>query len=906
MSPKPTFRLNSHLRRLLLVAVLTASPLAFAADEACSTCGGAVTVTGDFIHHKDAPSLMVEGGSFAPEAYREDVNGTAFTVVIANLPAGRYDIEIGVAETLVGTVGARVFSVSAGDQTLAQDFDPLAQAGQSGKVVNIKGSVEKSDDALRGPLRLLFTAKKGRAKFNTITLKDKTGAVVLSFAANELADTFSEQASRVPEIREAAIWRDPAKPLRERSADLIRRMSLAEKVAQLKNAAPAIERLGLPSFDYWNEALHGVANNGFATVFPQAVGGAASWNPELFKKQGTIIGIEGRAKFNDYANRNGGNSKWWTGLTYWTPNVNIFRDPRWGRGQETYGEDPFLTSEIGVAFVRGIQGDHPEYMMAMACAKHFAVHSGPEADRHRFNAVVSERDLYDTYLPQFERLVREAKVAGVMSAYNALDGVPASASNFLLTDLLRKQWGFEGYVVSDCDAIHDIYGADKHHYVKTAEEASALAIKAGCNLCCGGDYNALVRAVQQGLVTEKQIDEALQHTLWTRFRLGLFDPAERVPFNAYTLGDNDLPTHGQVALELARQSIVLLKNNGVLPLDRTKLRKIAVIGPNAASKSMLEGNYHGTASRPISILEGIRAIAEPSTKVVHAMGAPITTRTEIAPWSGQDNTTTRTVKELNTEALGIAADADLIIYVGGITPAQEGESFDRENIELPHEQTVLLRALHATGKPVVMVNCSGSAMALPWEDENLPALVQAWYPGQEGGRAVAEVLFGVVNPSGHLPITFYRSTADLPPFSDYSMRNRTYRYFEGKALYPFGHGLSYTRFEYAAPQVARDESGGLRVTLKVSNTGARDGDDVIQLYATPPSESQPQELRALCGFSRVHLKAAESRTVEIPVPAIALRRWDTRTKAYGTPAGEWTISAGQSSADQGQPARIRL
>jgi beta-glucosidase len=367
-------------------------------------------------------------------------------------------------------------------------------------------------------------------------------------------------------------------------------------------------------------------------------------------------------------------------------------------------------------------------MLAMACAKHYAVHNGPERDRHRFNAVVSERDLFDTYLPQFERVVREGKVAGVMSAYNAVNGVPVSASKFLLTDLLRKQWGFDGYIVSDCDAIRDIYGEKQHHYVNTAEEAAALAVKAGCNLCCGGDYNALVRSVQQGLVTEKEIDEALYHTLWTRFRLGLFDPAENVPYSKYTLADNDLPEHGQVALELARQSIVLLKNDGILPLDREKVKQIAVIGPNGDSKSMLEGNYHGSSSQPISILDGIRRLAGNETKVTFALGSPITTKPGSAPWSGQDNTTDRPVAELKAEALELAARADVIVYVGGITPAQEGESFDRESIELPQEQAELVKALHATGKPVVMVNCSGSAMALTWEDEHLPALVQAWYP----------------------------------------------------------------------------------------------------------------------------------------------------------------------------------
>ena len=892
-----------RLPLLFLCAVLLAGAVS-AADETCTSCGGRVTVSGEFTHRKESPTLAIEGAGARAEDYREDVHGPQFTVTVAGLPAGRYQVEIGAVETTAEAAGEHVFSVSAGDAVLEQGIDLFSRAGGANRVVTIRGEVDKSDDALRGPLRLVFSAGKGRAKFNTITIRDVSGTALVSFAANELADAFSALALRPPDVDEPAIWRDPSHPLRARADDLIRRMSLAEKVSQLKNAAPAIPRLGLPAYDYWNEALHGVANNGFATVFPEPVGGAASWNPSLFRQQGTIIGIEGRAKFNDYASRHGGDSKWWSGLTYWTPNVNIFRDPRWGRGQETYGEDPFLTAEIGIAFVQGIQGDHPKYMLAMACAKHFAVHSGPEPDRHRFNAVVSERDLYDTYLPQFERLVSEGRVAGVMSAYNAINGVPASASRFLLTDLLRERWGFDGYVVSDCDAIRDIYGAEQHHYVNTAEEAAALAVKAGCNLCCGGDYNALVRAVQQELVSEREIDEALHRTLWTRFRLGLFDPPEDVPFSKYTLRDNDVPEHGQVALELARQSIVLLSNDGTLPLDRTRLKRIAVIGPNAASKSMLEGNYHGSASRPISILDGIRRIAEPDVKVLHAMGSPITTRPGTAPWSGQDNTTDRPVAELKAEALEVAAQADLIVYVGGITPAQEGESFDRDSIELPPEQSDLIKALHATGKPVVMVNCSGSAMALTWEDQHLAAVVQAWYPGQEGGRAVAEVLFGLVNPSGHLPVTFYRSTADLPDFADYSMRGRTYRYFTGEALYPFGHGLSYTTFAYGNLRVEPGPEGALTVTVDVTNSGRRDGDDVVQLYATAPTASQPQEMRALCGFGRVHLRAGEQRSVTLTVPAIALRRWSVEKGDYVIPGGEWTISVGASSADLRGSARV--
>jgi len=710
------------------------------------------------------------------------------------------------------------------------------------------------------------------------------------------ADLFSKAALRVPDVSEPEIWRDPKRSLNDREQDLIGRMSLAEKVSQLKNDAPRIERIGLPAFNYWNEALHGVANNGAATVFPEPIGGAASWNPALFHQEGTVIGVEGRAKFNDYANAHNGDSKWWYGLTYWTPNINIFRDPRWGRGQETYGEDPFLTGEIGVEFVKGIQGDNPQTMLAMACAKHYAVHSGPESQRHRFDAVPSESDFYDTYLPQFERVVRGGHVAGVMGSYNSVYGVPSCASPLMLKDLLRTQWGFDGYVVSDCGAIGDIW--QQHHFTKTPEEAAAAAIKAGCDLCCGGDYDALVRAVQKGLVTEADIDKALRHTLWTRFRLGLFDPPQNIAYSKYSLKDNDTPEHDAVALALARQSIVLLKNDGILPLDRSKLKRIAVIGPNANSRSMLEGNYHGSASHSVSILNSIKQIAGPNVQVDFAMGSPVTSVKAIDPYSRQDNQTSNSIPDLSAEALNLAQKSDLVIYVGGITPAQEGESFDRKQIELPDEQENLIKALHATGKPVVMVNCSGSAMALVWEDEHLPAILQAWYPGQDGGRAVAEVLFGDVNPSGHLPITFYRSTADLPAFTDYSMSNRTYRFFKGNPLYAFGHGLSYSRFEYSGGNVRskRVSPGGIaRLTFSIKNSSRFDGDDVAQVYYRRVATDAAGPKMALCGFRRVPVKQGGTARVSIDIPMQRLRRWDSTTKQYVVDLGRYDLLVGNSS-----------
>ena len=890
--------------RIWILSVVSAASLsflttvAFAADEICVSCGAQVSVSGDFAHRKSNPSVAIEGATADAAPFREDINGKDFTITIAHLPAGKYTIAIGEVEITGQAAGERVFDVTAGDVSLAKDFDIFATAGGARKVCYIKGTIEHEDDSLKGPVKISFAASTGQAKFNTLELKDSSGASVLAFRASEMADAFSAAAMRVPEISEPSIWRDPSRALKNREDDLIRRMSLAEKVAQLKNAAPAIPRLGLPAYDYWNEALHGVANNGIATVFPEPVGGAASWNPKLFHEEGNVIGVEGRAKFNHYANAHDGDSKWWTGMTFWTPNINIFRDPRWGRGQETYGEDQLLTSEIGIEFVKGIQGDDPNYMLSMACAKHYAVHSGPESERHRFDAVPSERDLYETYLPQFERVVREGHVAGVMGAYNSVFGVPCCASTLLMDDLLRKQWGFEGYIVSDCDAIGDIWRS--HRYAKTAEAAAADAVKAGCNLCCGGDYNALVRAVQQGLISEKDIDRALYYTLWTRFKLGLFDPPEKVPYSRYTIQDNDTPEHRQIALELARQSLVLLKNEDILPLDRSKFKRIAVIGPNGNSKSMLNGNYHGSASRPVTILSGIKELAGPNIEVTFAMGCPITTNKAIAAWSRQDNETTRPLPELQAEALSLATNADLIIYVGGITPAQEGEGFDRDSIELPDVQEKFVRALHATGKPMVMVNCSGSAIALPWEAEHLAAILQAWYPGEAGGQAVAEVLFGDVNPSGHLPITFYRATVDLPTFTDYSMSNRTYRYFSGKPLYAFGHGLSYTKFDFARGMLVSKRipaDGTAKVTFTLKNSGKRDGAEVAQVYFRHLKSAVPQPKLALCGFTRVHLKRGESAEVTLEIPASRLRYWSTEKKQYVVEPGEYEFLVGAASDD---------
>jgi beta-glucosidase len=893
---------SRHFMKLTtyVFATIAGCALTLHADEiTCVNCELQGSLRGDYAHHRVSHDLKIKGAGDNPNAYGEDIEGTNFTVSIAHLPAGKYTIDIGEAETINLSPGDRVFAVMAGATTLASNYDILAAAGSANKVAKIEGTVGHEDDSVGGALTLNFAARTGAAKFNTIEIKDASGAPVVSFNASDFADPYTAAASQAPVVSGPEIWKDPSQPMNVRADDLIRRMSLAEKVAQLQNDAPAIPRLSLPAYNYWNEALHGVANDGIATVFPEPIGGAATWDSELLHQEGHVIGVEGRAKFNEYAFRHNGDSKWWDGLTFWTPNINIFRDPRWGRGQETYGEDPFLTGTLAVPFITGIQGDDPKYMLAMACAKHYAVHNGPESQRHRFDANPPERDLYETYLPQFEMAVREGHVGGVMGAYSALNGVPDCANSFLLTDLLRRQWGFDGYVVSDCGAIGDIWS--QHHYVNTPEEAAADAVKAGCDLCCGGDYQALVRAVEQGLITEKEIDRALSYTLWTRFKLGLFDPPDNCPYSKIGLDQNDTPQSRALALKLAEESIVLLKNEGILPLDRSKIKRIAVIGPNGDSLSMLHGNYNGSASQPISILNGIRQVAGSNIEVTFAMGCPVTTQTQrgIAPWSRQDNNPTRPLPELNAEALSNAANADLIIYVGGITSAQEGEEFDRDSIELPEVQEKLVETLHATGKPMIMVNCSGSAMALPWEATNLPAILQAWYPGEEGGLAVGEILFGDVNPSGHLPVTFYASTADLPDITDYSMSNRTYRYFNGQPLYAFGHGLSYAKFDFSRGKSSKTipAEGTVKISFTVKNSGDRDGDEVAQVYFRHVNSSIPQPKLALCGFERVHLKRGESATVTMEIPAERLRFWDTEKTQYVIEPGRYEFLVGEASDD---------
>jgi beta-glucosidase len=721
-------------------------------------------------------------------------------------------------------------------------------------------------------------------------------------------------------------WRDTDRSFPERAADLVSRMTLEEKVGQMLNASPAIPRLDIPAYDWWNEALHGVARAGQATVFPQAIGLAATFDVPLMHQLAVTISDEARAKYNE--NQRQEQRGRYRGLTFWSPNINIFRDPRWGRGQETYGEDPYLTARMGVAFVKGLQGEHPIYRKLDATAKHFAVHSGPEHSRHEFDARPSERDLHETYLPAFQALVQEAGVNAVMSAYNRVNGEPASASPRLLQQVLRDKWGFEGYVVSDCDSVEDIF---RHHRtVETAEQAAAVAVKSGNDLNCGRTYSALVKAVRDGLVSEGEIDAALRRLMVARMRLGMFDPPAMVPWSDMPWSVNQAPAHDELARRAAVESLVLLKNDGVLPLSKN-VRRIAVIGPTANSINALLGNYNGTPAAPVTILEGIRA-AVPQAEVVYERGAglveglverPVAGSPEAPPPSapGAPPPPPPALPPASAEAaLAAARSADVVVFVGGLTSQIEGEEMrvtlpgfsggDRTDMNLPAAQQQLLEALHATGKPVVLVLTAGSAMSVDWAARHLPAILMAWYPGQRGGSAVADVLFGDANPSGRLPVTFYKGSEPLPAFDDYDMTGRTYRYFRGEPLYAFGHGLSYTQFRYSRLRVDRDRverDGRLRVTARVANSGRRAGEEVVQLYVRGVNVPQLRAVRELRGIQRVALRPGETREVEFElVPANDLRYYDEQRRDYAVAPGRYEVELGASSADIRAARRFRV
>jgi beta-glucosidase len=846
-----------------------------------------------------------------------------------------------------------------------------------------------------------------------------------------------------------------------RARDLVSRMTAEEKVSQLMNQAAAIPRLGVPEYEWWNECLHGVARAGVATVFPQAIGLAATFDVPLIHEMAEVIGSEARAKHHQFVRQ--GKRGRYQGLTFWSPNINIFRDPRWGRGQETYGEDPYLTGRLGVAFVKGLQGDDPRYYRVIATPKHYAVHRGPEPDRHHFDARPTERDLWETYLPAFRDLVGEGQAASVMSAYNRVNGESATASRRLLVDVLRKQWGFSGYVVSDCGAVDDIFM--RHKLVATAEEASALAVTRGCDLECGSSYRSLGKALERGLLREEDLDVAVVRLVLARMRLGMFDPPERVPYARIPYSVNDAPEHDRLARRVARESVVLLKNDGVLPL-RKDTGTVAVVGPNADDVMTLLGNYNGTPSRPVTILAGIRNAVSPGTRVLSARGVdlvegrqdpraaeaigpaflrpapgsserglsgayfrgrdlegePVLTRLDprvdfrwdrgaptdepvargeieasraldgdgfsvrwtgvlVPPASGEYElvvtandgarlfldgrpvleewreasvaraASARVRLEAGREhtlrleyfehqrdaevrlgwrppatgtpfeeAVSAARSADVVIFVGGLTAEVEGEEMrvsypgfaggDRTDIELPAVQQRMLEALHATGKPVVLVLTTGSALGVRWAKAHLPAIVVAWYPGQQGGNAVADVLFGETSPAGRLPVTFYESAAQLPPFADYAMEGRTYRYFRGEPLYPFGHGLSYTRFEYSGLTLSRPRLGkadSLEVSLEVRNAGTRAGDEVVQLYVRDAVPKATSPVRQLRGFERLSLKAGEWRPVHFTlVPERDLARYDEARKAFTVDAGAFEVEVGASSRDLRLRGRIRV
>lgn len=793
-------------------------------------------------------------------------------------------------------------------------------------------------------------------------------------------------------------------PLDERVNDLITRMTLEEKVKQMIDAAEAIPRLNVPEYNWWNEALHGVARSGIATVFPQAIGLASTWDTDLMYNVADVISTEARAKYHEYIRNNKHNR--YGGLTFWSPNINIFRDPRWGRGQETYGEDPYLTSRMGVAFVKGLQGDDPAYYKVIATPKHYAVHSGPEPDRHTFNAITNNRDLWETYLPAFEACIKEGGAYSVMCAYNRYMGEACCGSHELLQTILRHDWGFEGYVVSDCGAIDDIYM--RHEIVGTAEEASSMAVKAGTDLNCGSAYTrSLEDAVEEGLIAEAELDVALKRLFTARFKLGMFDPPELVKYSQIPIEENDSEEHRKLAVKAAQKSIVLLKNDNLLPLKKD-LRKIAVIGPTADSYEMLLGNYHGVPSKYVTPLMGIKSEVASNTEVVyepgcnlvengsiiHSLGKEMLSadgvpglkadyykninlegkpfysrRDEInssnwnygfripglewgdefsvrwtgtlnVPESGEYNFNIKCddgfrlfiddkllIEEWQTDqntwdlvdrsssihldegvfynfrmeyfyssgwpqltvhwrllnidyyqnAIDAASSADVVIFIGGITAQLEGEEMrvnyegfdggDRTDLKIPRVQEDLLKLLHATGKPIVLVLTGGSALAVNWEDRQIQSIIQLWYPGEEGGTALADVLFGDYNPAGRLPVTFYKSVDQLPPFDDYNMRNRTYKYFEGDPLYPFGYGLSYTKFKYDNLIIPDESINGneVKLSVDVTNIGDRAGDEVVQLYIRDIEASVPVPLRSLQGFKRIYLEPGETKTVDFVV-----------------------------------------
>lgn len=683
------------------------------------------------------------------------------------------------------------------------------------------------------------------------------------------------------------------KAYRQRAEALVEKMTLEEKIFQMIHTAPAIERLHIKAYNWWNEGLHGVARAGVATVFPQAIALAASFNEDLLEEVADAVATEARAKFN--MQQEFDDFDIYKGLTLWAPNVNIFRDPRWGRGHETYGEDPYLTSRLAVRFIMGLQGHDADYLKTAACAKHFAVHSGPEDLRHSFNAVVSVQDLYETYLPAFKACVKEAKVEAVMGAYNRVNGEPCCGSKLLLGDVLRGEWGFEGHVVSDCFAIKDFH--EGHLVTGSAVESVALAVQNGCDLNCGKLFLYLLDAVEKGMVSEEQIDRAVARLFTTRLKLGLLEDGEKVHFNGIGYDTVDSPPMRELNLEAARECLVLLKNeNNLLPLDRNKIKTIGVIGPNANNRRALVGNYEGTASRYITVAEGLQDYLGDSVRVFSSEGCHLFRQSMSSMGFPNDRI---------SEVKGVCRESDIVIACLGLDSSMEGEegdasnpfaSGDKPDIELPGVQEEVLKAIYESGKPAVLVLMSGSALSINWAHDHIPAILQGWYPGALGGRAIAEALFGEISPSGKLPVTFYRSSEELPEFTDYSMQNRTYRYMRQEALYPFGYGLSYSEFVIEDVQVNRKDitDEGVEVSLSIENRGKMPAGEVIQIYVKVerPDTPNPQ----LKAFKKVYLEKGQRQriTMHLPLEAFSLYNASGRQLVYKS---AYTVYIGRSQPD---------
>lgn len=695
-----------------------------------------------------------------------------------------------------------------------------------------------------------------------------------------------------------------AKTFRERAEELVAQMTLEEKVSQTLHGAAEIERLGIPKYNWWNEALHGIARTGTATLFPQAIGLAASFDEELVAEMADIIATEGRAKYNMHVKY--GDRDIYKGLTYWAPNVNIFRDPRWGRGHETYGEDPYLTSRLGVRFIQALQGDDPVYMKAAACAKHFAVHSGPEGERHHFNAVVSKQDMYETYLPAFKACVQEGKVEAVMGAYNRTNGEPCCGSKTLLQDILREEWGFEGHVVSDCWAVRDFH--ENHHVTNAPVESVTMAMNHGCDLNCGCTYPHLVQAVREGRVDEKRINEAVINLFTTRMKLGMFEEPGTVPFDSIPYTENDTPEHNRINEKISEKTLVLLKNEGgLLPLNKNNMKTIGVIGPNANSRAALVGNYEGTASRYVTVLEGIQDYVGDDVRVMYSEGCALF-KDRVCVLSEPNDRL--------AEVKGVCEASDVVIVCLGLDATLEGEegdtgnefaSGDKPDLNYPGLQNEILKAAYESGKPVVLVSLTGSAMDLSWADEHIPAIVQVWYPGSRGGEAVARLLFGECSPEGKLPVTFYRSVEELPEFTDYSMKGRTYRYMEQEALYPFGYGLSYTEFSLSEPEITVyegdkvSETGiirkgtGMTVRTVIRNIGKMAGGETVQVYVKSCCDGTPNpQLKAL---KKVFLNPGEEQEVVLTLKPEAFELFDIDGAAQIL-SGEYCVYTGTSQPDK--------